>query len=102
MGVGAVNKAGDFFALFIAVGGHKVFDGFALGVPVFYSPLAMREKVAALLFASLMTPMGVLIGMASSDASSGVRLCARKLDRGDPSAASQCDFSVLQARRHCY
>jgi zinc transporter 1/2/3 len=63
LSIGAENQRDRFNALLIAIGGHKVLDGFALGVPIFFANWSTRSAAYALIFAALMTPLGVGISM---------------------------------------
>jgi zinc transporter ZupT len=62
---------GGFYALLIAVLGHKLLDGFALGIPVYFAKLPLSQTLFALIFCALMTPLGIGIGLAATESLSG-------------------------------
>jgi len=69
LSIGAETDVGAFWALLFAVGGHKLLDGFALGVPIFFAKLSRAHTIFSLVFCAAMTPVGILIGKATTDGS---------------------------------
>jgi zinc transporter ZupT len=64
---GEETEAADIAPRAIAVLGHKVFDGIALGVPVYLSGMPRWHANAAIVLAALSTPLGVALGIATSE-----------------------------------
>eukprot|EP01112_Ceratiomyxa_fruticulosa_P022201 TRINITY_DN8063_c0_g1_i2.p1 TRINITY_DN8063_c0_g1~~TRINITY_DN8063_c0_g1_i2.p1 ORF type:complete len:275 (-),score=46.03 TRINITY_DN8063_c0_g1_i2:55-879(-) len=50
LGLGAETTEEAFFGLMVAVIGHKILDGFALGVPLFYANLPRWKTIGAIVF----------------------------------------------------
>ena len=73
LSIGAEQDLNGFYALLFAVGGHKLLDGFALGVPVFFARLPRAHTIFALVFCALCTPVGIIVGMVSTEQVSGVQ-----------------------------
>jgi len=63
LGLGAEDTVNAFFGLLGAVIGHKSLDGFALGIPLFFADLPRFQIIFALVFSSLMTPIGIALGL---------------------------------------
>jgi zinc transporter 1/2/3 len=62
LAVGSENSQGGFYGILIAVTSHKLLDGLALGIPIYNAKFSKLQSYTALLFSSLMTPLGILIG----------------------------------------
>jgi zinc transporter 1/2/3 len=67
LSIGSETSVGGFYALLFAVGGHKILDGFALGVPMYFAKFGRAHTVFSLVFCAAMTPLGILIGKAATD-----------------------------------
>jgi zinc transporter 1/2/3 len=70
MSLGAQDSNSGFYGLAIAVLSHKLLDGFALGVPVFNAQFSKFQTLFSLGFCALMTPLGILLGWATTWSSS--------------------------------
>lgn len=64
------NKQG-FYSILAAVLSHKIFDGLALGIPVFLAELPPLQTWAALIICAAATPIGIAIGMGATSLVSG-------------------------------
>eukprot|EP01114_Cavostelium_apophysatum_P018658 TRINITY_DN582_c0_g1_i1.p1 TRINITY_DN582_c0_g1~~TRINITY_DN582_c0_g1_i1.p1 ORF type:complete len:395 (+),score=103.71 TRINITY_DN582_c0_g1_i1:113-1297(+) len=71
LSIGAEAHIDGFYGLLVAVLAHKLLDGFALGVPVFFAKLPLKQTLFALIFCAAMTPLGIGIGMAAVEATEG-------------------------------
>jgi zinc transporter 1/2/3 len=71
LSIGTEDEKDGFSALLVAIGGHKLLDGFALGVPIFFANWSKRNTILALVFAALMTPLGIGISMGAHAATEG-------------------------------
>jgi zinc transporter ZupT len=67
LSLGAEDGGSGFYGILVAVVVHKGLDGFALGVPLFYAKLPKFHTIFAIIFCSLMTPLGVGIGLAATN-----------------------------------
>lgn len=79
LALGATNDRAAFVALTAAAFSHKFLDGFALGVPVQKAELRFVFTAGILTFASAMTPLGILIGMALTSADAAGSYLARAI-----------------------
>lgn len=79
LALGATNERSAFVALAAAAFSHKFLDGFALGVPVQKAELRFVLTAGILTFASAMTPIGILIGMALTSANTSGSYLARAI-----------------------
>lgn len=61
---------GAFWSLFIAIVGHKVLDGLALGIPFYHSALSMLHIVICFVISAAMGPLGIVTGMVITQDSS--------------------------------
>lgn len=68
LSLGAEQNKETFYGILAAVVGHKLFDGLAAGAAVFSSALPFRHALVLVVFCALMTPLGIIIGMVSTDA----------------------------------
>jgi len=66
LGIGAETNLKGFYSLLVAVLGHKLLDGFALGVPLYFANLPKWQTYFALIFCACMTPLGIAVGIAST------------------------------------
>jgi zinc transporter ZupT len=67
LSLGAEDGGSGFYGILVAVVVHKALDGFALGVPLFYAKLPKFHTIFAIIFCSLMTPLGIGIGLAATN-----------------------------------
>jgi len=63
MGLGAQQTETGFLSIFIAIASHKLLEAFALGVSVYNGGFSRRISLTLLAFYSLLTPMGIIVGM---------------------------------------
>jgi zinc transporter ZupT len=68
LGIGAEDSPSGFYGLMVAVLSHKVLDGFALGIPMFYAQFSNWQTFFALAFCAAMTPCGIAVGWISTSA----------------------------------
>jgi zinc transporter 1/2/3 len=66
LSIGSEGTVKGFYSLLFAVVGHKLLDGFALGVPLYFAKLPKGHTIFALVFCALMTPIGIVIGKAAT------------------------------------
>jgi len=71
LGLGSESTGDGFWGLVAAVLGHKLLDGFALGIPVFYARFSLVHSMMLLAFCAAMTPIGIGIGWASTSVMEG-------------------------------
>jgi zinc transporter ZupT len=71
LAVGSETDTDGFLGLLIAVIIHKLLDGFALGVPIFYAKFSKLQTFLALAFCACMTPLGIGIGWVTTESQSG-------------------------------
>lgn len=67
MSVGTATDPAVFASTVAAVVFHKMFDGIALGIPVYASGMPWKSALAALSFCALMTPVGIAVGLGASE-----------------------------------
>lgn len=67
LGLGAEQTENGFFGLLVAVAGHKLLDGFALGIPIFYAQFSKFQSLFSLAFCAAMTPLGIGIGWGATN-----------------------------------
>lgn len=79
LSIGGERDLPGFSSMVTAVVGHKIFDGIALGIPVFLSDMPWRTALAALTFCAFTTPLGIGIGLWATQA---VTLSASHLAEG--------------------
>lgn len=73
LAVGAETQVTSFYSILIAVAVHKAFDGLAVGAAVFPAGFSKLKSFTLLAVAAFMTPLGIIIGMAATDAVDGNR-----------------------------
>eukprot|EP00475_Leptophrys_vorax_P013233 TRINITY_DN1958_c0_g1_i1.p1 TRINITY_DN1958_c0_g1~~TRINITY_DN1958_c0_g1_i1.p1 ORF type:complete len:369 (-),score=101.40 TRINITY_DN1958_c0_g1_i1:59-1165(-) len=71
LAVGSENSSNGFLGLMVAIVIHKMLDGFALGVPIFYAKFTKLQTFLALTFCAMMTPLGIVIGWVTTAAVNG-------------------------------
>lgn len=63
LSIGSEESMEGFYAIMAAVVSHKVFDGLAIGVPIFFANMTRLRTTILLVFCALMTPLGIIIGL---------------------------------------
>jgi zinc transporter ZupT len=72
LSVGAERSWASWGSLIAAVAGHKVFDGVALGVPLYLAGFTIKSALAPLALSAFATPVGVAIGLGVMEGVKGV------------------------------
>eukprot|EP01084_Bolivina_argentea_P172495 298811_1 len=67
IGFGASSEIKQAFALAIAIVSHKYLAAFALGCPFYKSGVAFKKQVVIALIFSVITPLGIGVGLLLSD-----------------------------------
>lgn len=66
------SSPAQFWAFFAATVGHKVMDGFAIGVPIYRARLQTWLTVLIIITVAASTPLGVVIGYTVSNTNQGL------------------------------
>ena len=75
----SASEASSFWTLFGATIGHKLMDGFAVGIPLFRANLPRITNAIIIILVSLSTPVGILIGYFASNVKSNGRYLAQAI-----------------------